>query len=244
MTVAIIVQARMSSTRLPGKIIMPIMGRPVLEYQLDRLRRVRTASEIVVATTTNPADQAIVELASRQGFKYFRGSETDVLSRFYYAAKYLGASVVVRCNSDCPLIDPDVVDQIITAYQEQRSNYDYVSNILQPTYPTGMHTEVFPIEVLEKVFISATDPVDREHVTPYIYHRPNIFRLKNIALDHDISPHRWTLDYPEDFDFITRVYESLYPTKPMFSMADVLEVLHQHPEWLAINGHIKKNATV
>lgn len=244
MTTAIIVQARMSSSRLPGKILLPIMDRSVMEYQLERLRRVSSANKIVIATTTNPADRVIVDLAVKLGVHYFCGSEPDVLSRYYHAAQYVGAKIVVRCNSDCPLIDPGVVDLIITAYQEQRHFYDYVSNILQPTYPTGMHTEVFSFEVLEKAHLLARDPMDREHVTPYIYHRPDTFRLKNIALDRDLSWHRWTLDYPEDLDFISRVYKALYPTNPLFVMDDVLELLCQHPEWLKINGHIKKQATV
>lgn len=244
MITAIIVQARMSSTRLPGKILLPIMGRPLLEYQFERLRRVRTADKIIIATTENPVDQVIVDWACKHGVDYFRGSESDVLSRYYHAARDAGASTVVRCNSDCPLIDPDVIDLITTSYQEQRHLYDYVSNILQPTYPTGMHTEVFSFESLEKAHFNAHEPLDREHVTPYIYHRPNTFRLKNIALDQDLSWHRWTIDHPEDFDFISRIYNALYPTNPLFVMADVLEILQQHPEWLRINGHIHKQATV
>lgn len=244
MTTAIIVQARMSSTRLPGKVLLPIMGRPVMEYQLERLRRVHTADKIVIATTTNPADQPIVELAEKLGFAHFRGPESDVLSRFYHAAQDAGAGTVVRCNSDCPLIDPAVVDRVISAYQEESHLYDYVSNILRPTYPTGMHTEVFSIEVLEEAHRLAKEPLEREHVTPYIYRRPKSFRLKNIALDQDLSWHRWTLDLPEDLDLISRIYQALYPVNPLFTMDDVLNTLARQPEWLKINSHIQKQATV
>ncbi len=244
MTTAIIVQARMNSSRLPGKIFLPVMGRPILEYQFERLKRVRAADKIVIATTENPVDQVIVDLALRHGFHCFRGSETDVLSRYYHAAREVGATTVVRCNSDCPLIDPEVVDLIITTYKRQEHFYDYVSNILQPTFPTGMHTEVFSIESLATAYFNARDELDREHVTPFIYNSQNNFRLKNVALDQDLSWHRWTLDYPEDFELISLIYKAIYPKNPQFLMSDILLLLHKHPEWVKINGHILKKATV
>lgn len=242
MNVSLIIQARMNSTRLPGKIMMPIMGRPVLEYQLERLAQVRNINNITIATTTNTADQSIVNLANKLGFNYYRGSELDVLGRFYCTAKEIGANIVVRCNSDCPLIDPEVVDHIIK--NAINSKYDYVSNILRPTYPTGMHVEVFSFDVLERAYLGAIDPIEREHVTPYIYRRPEIFLMKNIELNKDLSFHRWTLDYSEDLEFITRIFEYLYPNKPLFSMSDVLRAIEKNPEWFALNGHIKKSATV
>lgn len=244
MKTAIIVQARIGSTRLPGKVLLPIMGRPVMEYGLERLRRARSADQVIIATSENPADNSVVDLAEKLGFAYYRGSESDVLSRFYGAALTFGADVIVRCNSDCPLIDPTVVDTIINEYHKPGHPYDYVSNILKPTYPTGMHTEVFSLEALKTAHLSAKDPLEREHVTPYIYRRPEMFRLKNVAIEKDISWHRWTLDLPEDFELISRIYKALYPQNPAFTMDDVLRLLDQYPDWATINGHIHKNATV
>ena len=244
MNTAIIVQARMGSSRLPGKVLLPIMGRPVLEYELERLCRAEAADVVIVATTTNAADQAIEDLAARLRIPCFRGSEFDVLSRYYFAANEHGAETVVRCNADCPLIDPEVVDRVITAYKVNSGTCDYASNILKPTFPTGMHTEAFSFEALEQAYLNAVDPLEREHVTPYIYRRPDTFSLHNVALDQDLSWHRWTLDLAEDMELIKRIYEALYPTNPSFGMGDVLDLLDRHADWPMINGHIQKRATV
>jgi len=151
MKVGIIVQARMTSTRLPGKVLRPVLGKPLLEYQIERLQRVRRADELIIATTTKDTDQPIVDLAERLGIKVFRGSEEDVLSRYFYAAQENDLDVVVRITSDCPLIDPVVIDRVISAFLDKTVNSDYVSNCLTRTFPRGMETEVFPFGLLETV---------------------------------------------------------------------------------------------
>lgn len=243
MKIAIIVQARTNSSRLPGKILKKILGYSILELMVERLRRVSYKTEIVIATTINENDDPVVELAKKIGVVHFRGSENDVLSRVYGAAKYVNASVIVRCNSDCPLIDPDVINQTIYEYLAN-NELDYVSNILKPTFPTGLHTEVFSFSALEKANENANKSSEREHVTPYIYHRPKQFKIKNIELDRDLSGYRWTLDYPEDLKLIKLIYENLYEKNNKFLMKDILELIEANPEWNKINSHIKKKSTV
>ncbi len=234
----------MGSTRLPGKVMLPLEGKTVLEHVLRRLRHVNFLGSIVVATTTNKIDAPIYELSTRLGFRCFRGSELDVLSRYYHAAKEMGAQLIIRCNADCPLIDPKVVELIISTFLQKSDQYDYVSNILRPTFPTGMHCEAFSFEALQNAYENALDPLEREHVTPYIYRRPNKFRLHNVQLGEDLSSYRWTLDLPEDFVLISKIYQALYKYDAVFSMLSIIELLNKNPEWSLINGHISKSATV
>ena len=169
MRVVIIVQARMTSTRLPGKVLKTVLGKPLLEYQIERLRRVKLADEIVIATTTNNADQPIIDLCDRLSIPYYRGSEDDVLARYHSAAIFHQADTVVRVTSDCPVIDPQVIDRVIYTYIDEHPKYDYVSNCLERTYPRGMDTEIFSFNALEQAFQQAITQPDREHVTPFIY---------------------------------------------------------------------------
>ncbi|MCO1603811.1 cytidylyltransferase domain-containing protein [Desulfosporosinus nitroreducens] len=240
MKVGIIVQARMTSTRLPGKVLLPVMGKPLLEYQIERLRRVRRADDIIVATTTNDKDQPIVDLADRLGTKVFRGSEEDVLSRYFGAAKENDLDVVVRITSDCPLIDPAVVDDVIGAYLENVENCDYVSNCLNRTFPRGMDTEVFPFCLLEKVHLEVEEQTYREHVTPYIYEDGQRFRLLNLDFQCDESHQRWTVDTLEDFRLIEHILETLYPINPLFELEDILVLMNAHPNWFEINSQIEQ----
>ncbi len=235
-----IIQARMTSTRLPGKVLKEVLGRPLLDYQIERLRRVKAADGVVVATTANETDGPIVELCSRLSVPVFRGSEDDVLSRYYFAAREHGAEAVVRLTSDCPLIDPAVVDRVIGFYIERRPDFDYVSNCLQRTYPRGMDTEVFSFKALEQAFNEAVERHDREHVTPFIYSRPDRFALANVAYGKDESRHRWTVDTPEDFELIRRVIETLYPVKPGFAMEDVLALFEKDKSLFLINAHVEQ----
>ena len=240
MRVGIIVQARMTSTRLPGKVLMPVMGKPLLEYQIERLQRVRRADDIIIATTTNDTDQPIVDLAERLGIKVFRGSEEDVLARYLGAAQENGLDVVVRITSDCPLIDPAVVDDVIGTYLDNAENCDYVSNGLTRTFPRGMDTEVFPFSILEKVFWEAIEQPYREHVTPYIYEDNQRFRLLNVAFQRDESHQRWTVGTPEDFKLIEHILETLYPINPLFKLEEVLALMSVHPNWFEINSQIEQ----
>lgn len=240
MRVVIISQARMTSTRLPGKVLREVLGKPLLEYQIERLRQVKQADEVVIATTTNDTDQPIIELCEQLGVAYYRGSEEDVLSRYYEAATHFGADVVVRVTSDCPLIDPGVIDQVIGLYINNRDKYDYVSNTLERTYPRGLDTEVFSMAVLEKAYQEAREKPEREHATLFIYQHPEQFRLANSSGTVDYSYHRWTVDTPEDFALIKLVLQELYPINNYFTWLDVLDLLNEHSEWVKINAAINQ----
>lgn len=240
MKVVIIVQARMTSTRLPGKVLKEVMGKPLLGYQLERLRRVNLADEIVVATTVNDTDLPIVELSKQLKVLCYRGSENDVLSRYFEAAKENRADAVVRVTSDCPLIDPKVIDDVIQFYIDNHTRYDYVANTLERTFPRGMDTEVFSFDSLQEAFYEATETSEREHVTLFIYRHSDRFRLGNIAYLTNESHHRWTVDTPQDFELIKNILEHLYHSKPEFSLQDVLTLLDKHPDWVNINRDINQ----
>lgn len=238
MKTLIIVQARMTSTRLPGKVLLPLAGEPMLTRLIERLRRVRRADGIVVATTTNATDDPIAALCSQLGVPCHRGSEHDVLSRYADAARVHGADVVVRITSDCPLIDPALIDQTIAAFDEGGS--DYVSNMLPPTWPYGMAVEVFSAAALAQAHAEATQAAEREHVTPFLYWHQERYRLRNVASPVDLSHHRWTVDTPEDYALVSRLFDHLMPNRPNFTQADVLALLDAHPDWIAINQHIQQ----
>lgn len=240
MRTVIIVQARMTSTRLPGKVLKRVLGKPLLEYQIERLQRVKLANEVVIATTTNKTDEPIVELCNSLSVAYFRGSEEDVLSRYYQAATASKADLVVRVTSDCPLIDPQVINAAIDYYLQNQSNYDYVSNCIKRTYPRGMDIEVFSFSVLQQAFLEATAQPDREHVTPFIHRQPERYRLGHVLYSEDCSHHRWTVDTPEDFELIQKIIEAVYPNQPCFTLEDCLELLQQNPDWYFINSDIEQ----
>jgi spore coat polysaccharide biosynthesis protein SpsF len=237
---AIIVQARMTSTRLPGKVLLPIAGRPMLTYLLERLRRVQRAGRTVVATTTNAADDPIVSVATACGVACTRGPELDVLARFAQAAEQARASVVVRVTADCPLLDPALVDNAIDTFLHAPVHYDYVSNMLEPSYPYGMAVEVFSAAALAAASAEATEDAEREHVTPFIYWRPERFKLRSLTMRPNLSSNRWTVDTKEDFELVSRIVETLYPRNPEFRMADVLDLLDQHSDWRKINRGVRQ----
>lgn len=233
MKVVAIVQARMGSTRLPGKVMLDLLGEPVLVRDVNRLRRSKMLDEIVIATTNFPADDPIVSLCKERGWRYFRGDENDVLDRYYQAARACNADVIVRITSDCPMIDPEVVDQVIRAFLDI-PGIDYVSNILPPrTFPRGLDTEVMTFKALERAWAEDKDPKLREHVTPYIYRNLEKFQVHGIFNDMDLSSHRWTLDTPDDLLFIQTVYEHF--GNDLFNWVNVLDYLDEHPEVVKIN---------
>lgn len=238
MSTALIVQARMTSTRLPGKVLMPLGGRPMLECLLARLRRVSLADRIIIATTTNATDDAIARFCENNSVDCYRGSEHDVLSRYAEAAQRYGADTVVRITSDCPLLDPALVDHVISAYRE--AGVDYASNMLEPSCPYGMAVEVFSKEVLLQAHSESIDAAEREHVTPFIYWHPERYALKSVKLDRNLSGHRWTVDTHEDYELIKLIYSEVYPKNPEFDMEDVLAVMDRHPDWKKINQHIEQ----
>jgi len=242
MKTLIIIQARMTSTRLPGKVLKQVLGKSLLEFQLERLKAVPNANGLVVATTTNTTDQPIVDLCQTLQVPVYRGSETDVLTRYYEAASFHQADIVVRVTSDCPLIDPDIVAEVIGFYQTHRDQYDYVSNTLDRTYPRGLDVEVFSFNALEQAYREATQADEREHVTPYIYRHPEQFKIYQMKQAEDHANERWTVDTPEDFELIKRILEVLYSTNIHFRQADVLALLDTHPDWRNLNADIPQKA--
>jgi len=240
MRVVIITQARMTSTRLPGKVLRKVQWKSLLEHQLDRLKRVASIVEVIVATTVNHSDEPIVELCKKLQVAYHRGSENDVLARYYGAAEPFKPDVVVRVTSDCPVIDPGVIEQVIQFYIDHYPNYDYVSNCLTRSYPRGMDTEVFSFQALEEAFNEATALPDREHVTPFIQNQPDRYRLGDVSYHQNQNSHRWTVDTEEDFDLISKIIDTLYPEKANFNLEDILKILEQNPEWKKINTHVEQ----
>lgn len=238
-----IIQARMGSTRLPGKVMKPLCGKTVLFHVISRVKACSLVDEVVVATTTSLADDVIVAEAEKCGVNWFRGSEEDVLERYYLAAKQYQADVIVRVTSDRPLFDAEVLNGMLEYFQTETTNglkIDYLSNCLRRSYPRGLDAEVFTFEVLEKAFQSANQPYQREHVTPYIYEHPEIFSLHNQNNDDDLSDYRWTLDTQEDWRLIEEIYKNLYHEQKIFTTDEVLDLLVVNPELLLINAHVEQ----
>lgn len=236
--IAAIVQARMSSTRLPGKVLKVVVGKALLSHVVERLKTSKSVDRIIVATTSNPQDKPIIEFCEMNHVDYFVGSELDVLDRYYQAAKKFKADVIARITSDCPLIDPVIVDKVVNHYSENKDKLDFVSNTLRRTYPDGLDIEVFSFRALETAWLESKSAFEREHVTPYIANNPAKFRIANIENETDLSCLRWTIDYPEDYDFVRAVYEALYEKKQVFLMNDVLALLSEKPEIAEINKQI------
>jgi len=236
----IIVQARMTSTRLPGKVMEIVCDKPILEHLINRLKTIRSADQIVIATTVNETDNQIVSLCKKLDTLYYRGSEEDVLGRYYEAAVEYGGDVIIRITSDCPVIDPDVVSYLIDFYMRNLKKYDYVTNTLKRTYPRGMDAEIVSFKALKEAHFNAYDPLDREHVTPFIRNRPTQYRLHNIKYSSDLSRYRLTVDTSEDMELIRRIFESLYVENPEFKMKDILTVLEVNSEWPSVNSHVKQ----
>ena len=240
MSVCLIIQARMNSQRLPGKVLREILGKPLLGYELERLKKVRLADGLLVATSVNAADDAIAEYCKKRSVSCFRGSEEDVLARFYEAAKQASAETVVRVCGDSPLVDPELVDRTIERYLKDRGELDYVSNVLKRTFPRGLDCEVFSFKALEEATREATLKSEREHVTPFIYNRPQRYRLAGVEGDRDLSGYRWTVDTEEDFELIQKILSQVSPENPAFGMLDVLRLYEKNPGWKQINEHVQQ----
>ena len=232
-----VVQARTGSSRLPGKVLLDLLGQPLLLRMLERVQAALRADTIVVATTTDPSDDPIEALCAQQGLPCYRGSVHDLLDRHYQAGLLFGADAVAKIPSDCPLIDPAVIDRVFQFFLE--NNFDYAGNLHPATYPDGNDVEIMSMPALHKAWTEARRPLEREHTTPYFWENPNLFSVGNITwetgLDYSMS-HRWTIDYPEDFAFIRTVYEHLYPKNPHFSLQDILDLTDQHPDIFALNS--------
>jgi len=234
-----IIQARMGSSRLPGKVLRDIRGQSMLARVVNRVRRARSIDDVLVATTDSDADDPVRQECRRNSVPVFRGCEEDVLDRYLRAAQWTGADVVVRITSDCPLIDPEITDKTVRAFLAERP--DYAANVLVRTYPRGLDTEVITMQSLEHAWREADQLYQRAHVTPYIYEHPDDFKLVSVTGDSDYSQHRWTVDSAEDLEFVRAIYQRL-ENQPEFSWRDVLALLQREPELIEINRSVSQKA--
>lgn len=234
-----IIQARVNSTRLRGKVLIEIGGKTVLEHVIERVKKSRYIKNTILATTDRHEDSRIADLADKLGVDSYRGSENDVLDRYYQTAKLYNAKHIVRITADCPLIDPDIIDDVISRYFESKS--DYCSNTLEVTFPDGQDVEVFSFETLSIAWENAKLLSEREHVTPYIKNHPDRFKLAGFRNKVDLSDKRWTLDREEDLMFIRAVIAGLYPQNPDFGMEDIMEFIKNNPQIEDINKGIVRN---
>jgi len=232
----------MTSSRLPGKVLRPIMGRPMLAMMIERLQQARTVDDVIVATTVNPTDEPIVELAKELGISYFRGSEEDVLARVLGAAREHDVDVIVETTGDCPLIDPGILDKVVSDYRI--GGADFVSNNLEYTTPRGTDVRVFSTEALAEIDRTSDDPADREHVSLHFWEHPEKFVLRNVRTEFpsEVADLRLTVDTLEDLELISQIYENLYPENPKFTLNDILELFQRKPELSKINQHIQQKA--
>jgi spore coat polysaccharide biosynthesis protein SpsF len=234
----IVVQARMSSSRLPGKVMLPILGKSLLYRMVERLQMINHEATIIIATSNEQEDDVIVQEALEMNIACYRGNLNNLLDRHYQAAKQVDATIVVKIPSDCPLIDPHIIDQVFDFYEANPSHYDYVSNLHPATFPDGNDVEIMTMPCLEKTWKQARRPLELEHTTPYIWENPEKFSIGNVLWetgdDYSMS-HRFTIDYEEDYQFVKRVFEELYPAKPNFSCWDILNLLNHKPELYNLN---------
>jgi spore coat polysaccharide biosynthesis protein SpsF len=234
-----ILQARVSSSRLPEKVLKQLLGVPMLLRQIERLKKSRKIDQLLVATSTEPSDNPIERLCKENGIACYRGSLNDVLDRFYQAARLMKPEHVVRLTADCPLTDAKLIDDVIQYYLD--GGFDYASNAVQATYPDGLDMEVFRFECLERAWKEAALPSQREHVTPFIHQQPQLFKIGHFKNSSDLSHLRWTVDEPKDFELVTMIYEALYPITPDFSTQDILKLLDQRPELVHWNTVHQRN---
>ncbi len=240
--IAAIVQARLGSTRLPGKILKEINNKPMLWHVVNRLSHSKLIDKIIVATTDLAEDDQVQNFCEENNFLFYRGSSEDVLSRYYNTAKSFDAKIIVRITSDCPVIDFSIIDKMLKEFISgtRMEKLDYLSNVLTRSFPRGLDTEIFTFTALEKAYNEAIQVYEREHVTPYIYNHPEIFTLRNFSYEKDYSFHRWTVDTQEDFNLIENIYKSLYEKNKMFLFEDILKLFEEHPALIEINQNIQQ----
>lgn len=240
MGVVTIVQARMSSTRLPGKVMLPLGEAPVLAEQVRRLRLSKLVGRLVVATTTDPADDAIAQLCRSLGVDCFRGHPTDCLDRHFHAATLFRATVVVKVPSDCPLVDPRALDAVVDEFLKRRGVIDYCSNLHPPTWIDGNDVEAISMTALREAWREAVEADEREHTTPFLWRRPDRFCLANVTMpagvDHS-RHYRLVLDYEEDYRAIVSVFGAMRDLGREYTVDDIARYLERHPEIVSLNGH-------
>lgn len=234
-----IVQARMSSTRLPGKIMSTFSGNTLLGHIIERISYSKYISAIIVATTENAADDKLTEWLEANRVAYFRGSELDVLNRYYKAAKHVNAKHIARITSDDPFKDPHILDDVAQLYFEK--SLDFAYNNKPPSFAEGLDTEIFSFDALSRAERTATDPFEREHVTQHFYRNPEKFKQKNLTSPLDYSYLRWTIDTEEDLSMAKRVYETLYKQGEIFLAEDILSLIDKNPQIPLINQNVKRS---
>lgn len=239
--IIVIIQARMSSTRLPGKVLKDIAGRPMLAWVVERARKAKTATDVVVATTTEPSDDPIASFCMLMGYACTRGSLSDVLDRYYQTARQYRADIIVRLTADCPLIDPAEIDHVVQEFQ--RGGVDFAANRLPPpfgrTYPIGLDTEVCSFEALERAWDEAKEPYQREHVMPYLYEIPGRFKVLRVDHDPDYGELRWTVDTQQDLQLVRAIFERMGERED-FGWLDVLELFQREPELARLNAGVNQ----
>lgn len=236
-----ILQARVSSTRLPGKVLKLILDKLMLSLQIERIRRCRRIEQLLIATSRDTSDNVIESLCKDMQIPCFRGSLDDALDRFYRDALVYNPDYIVRLTGDCPLIDPQVIDDVVGFCIT--GNYDYASNTIEPTFPDGLDIEVFKFLALDTAWKEAFLPSHREHVTPFIHQNPKRFKIGHYKSKINLSHLRWTVtvDEPEDFELVRQIYEAIYPHNPAFTTQDILDLLRKNPSLIQINNHIARN---
>jgi spore coat polysaccharide biosynthesis protein SpsF (cytidylyltransferase family) len=232
-----ILQARLSSSRLPGKVLKTLLGKPMLLHQIERLQHSKMIDKLVVATSVDGSDDAIEQMCIDNGIEVFRGSLDNVLGRFYKCAKQYNPNYVVRLTGDCPLVDWQIIDSMIQFHLDKK--LDYTSTSLK--FPDGLDAEVMTMKALTKTKYNATMPSEIEHVTQYINKNPNKFNIEHFNFDKDLSHIRWTVDEPEDFFLVEKIYQALYKDNPLFLTKDVLNLLDEQPELTKINDSFIRN---
>lgn len=241
MKVVAIIQARLGSTRLPGKVLRDLCGKPMIGHVVERAHRILKVEHVQVAISEEPSDDEL--FAHLSGYKRIgitRGPEDDVLARYWKAANETSADIIVRITADCPLLSPAVSSRVVARYLERVPEVDFTSNTLRRTFPRGLDSEVFSFEALEEAYREARTPSDREHVTPFIWRQPTRFHLFSVEDREDRSDHRWTVDTEEDFELVKRIFEDLYEDGMVFEYEETLDCLKRHPDWTQINLHIEQ----
>lgn len=234
-----ILQARVSSTRLPGKVLKPILGKPMLLHQFERIKKSKLINKIVIATSDDMTDNPIEELCINNCIEYYRGNLHDVLDRFYHTAMQYKPQHIVRLTGDCPLMDPTIIDTVIETHLNGK--YDYTTNTIKPSFPDGLDVEVFTYQCLVEAYKQASLPSQREHVTPYIYDKNNRYKLMNVKNTEDLNYLRWTVDEELDFQLVNKIFEELYCKNPEFSYHDILNLMERIPELKTVNAQFNRN---
>ncbi len=239
-----VLQARVGSTRFPGKVLKEVLKKPLIQYEIERIKQSKKIDKLVLATSEREEDKLLIKIVRNCGIESFAGSEEDVLDRYYQCARIYNPDAVVRLTGDMPIHDPEVIDKIISTFEE--SQVDYANNTFEPTYPDGLDTEVMKMSALERAYKEATLLSEREHVTPYIYknaneHGKRLFKMLVVKNEVNFSHLRWTVDEEADFLLIKEIIEELYPSKPHFTWMEVVSLLTKKPELLTINNNIERN---